>query len=314
MAILTFGPRSVFGFFLQPMSQELGWGRDVFALAVAIQNLLWGAALPFAGAIADRYGSLRALAVGGVIYAAGLALMAYSTTPGMLHLSAGVLVGFGLAGASFTIVLAAFGKLLPESMRTFAFGDRHRRRIVRPVPVLAARGRAAQQRRLAADAADLRRAGAARAAAVVRGRDARDGHERRARRGPQSFREALGEAFGHQSYVLLVLGFFTCGFHIAFITVHLPPYLVDRGLDVSWGGWVLAFIGLFNIFGAISAGLLGSRFPKRYLLSVIYFLRAVAITALRAARRCRRRARSCSAPRWACCGSRPFRSPRRWSR
>ena len=122
MAILTFGPRSVFGFFLQPMSQELGWGRDVFALAVAIQNLLWGVALPFAGAVADRYGSLCALAVGGVIYAAGLALMAYSTTPGMLHLSAGVLVGFGLAGASFTIVLAAFGKLLPELMRTFAFG------------------------------------------------------------------------------------------------------------------------------------------------------------------------------------------------
>jgi MFS family permease len=95
----------------------------------------------------------------------------------------------------------------------------------------------------------------------------------------QSFREALGEAFGHQSYMLLVLGFFTCGFHIAFITVHLPPYLVDRGLDISWGGWVLAFIGLFNIIGAISAGLLGSRFPKRYLLSVIYFLRAVAFTA-----------------------------------
>src|SRR5882672_6903966 len=122
MAILGFGPRSVFGFFLQPMTQELGFGRDVFGLAVAIQNLLWGAALPFVGAIADRYGSLRVLAVGGVIYAAGLALMAYSTTPGMLYLSAWVQIGFGLAGASFTIVLAAFGKLLPESMRTFAFG------------------------------------------------------------------------------------------------------------------------------------------------------------------------------------------------
>ena len=97
-------------------------GRDVFSLAVAIQNLLWGAALPFVGAIADRYGSLSAPSVGGVVYAAGLALMAYATTPGMLYLSAGVLVGFGLAGASFTLVLAAFGKLLPESMRTFAFG------------------------------------------------------------------------------------------------------------------------------------------------------------------------------------------------
>jgi len=94
---------------------------------------------------------------------------------------------------------------------------------------------------------------------------------------PQSFREALGEAFGHGSYVLLVIGFFTCGFHVAFITTHLPPYLVDRGLDAKWGGWVIAFIGLFNIIGSIGAGVLGSRLPKRYLLSTIYLLRAVAI-------------------------------------
>ena len=96
---------------------------------------------------------------------------------------------------------------------------------------------------------------------------------------PQSFRQALGEAFGHGSYVLLVLGFFTCGFHVAFITTHLPPYLVDKGLDAKWGGWVIAFIGLFNIIGSIAAGVLGSRLPKRYLLSTIYSLRAVAITA-----------------------------------
>ena len=122
MAILTFGPRSTFGFFLQPMSNELGWGRDVFALAVALQNLLWGAVQPFAGAVADRYGTIRSLWVGAILYAAGLVLMAYSTTPGMLTLSAGVLIGFGLAGASFTIVLAAFGKLLPLEWRSFAFG------------------------------------------------------------------------------------------------------------------------------------------------------------------------------------------------
>ena len=115
MAILTFGPRSTVGFFLQPMTQELGVGRDVFALAIAIQNLLWGAALPFVGAIADRYGTALPLAVGGIVYAAGLALMAYSTSPAMLYFSTGVLVGFGLAGASFTLVLAAFGKLLPAS-------------------------------------------------------------------------------------------------------------------------------------------------------------------------------------------------------
>ena len=122
MAILSFGPRATLGFFLQPMSQELGWGRDVFGLAIAIQNLLWGAALPFVGAIADRYGTLLPLSIGGLIYAAGLALMAYSTTPAMLDASTGVLIGFGLSGASFTLVLAAFGKLLPESWRTLSFG------------------------------------------------------------------------------------------------------------------------------------------------------------------------------------------------
>ena len=278
MAILGFGPRSVFGFFLQPMTQELGFGRDVFGLAVAIQNLLWGAALPFVGAIADRYGSLRVLAVGGVIYAAGLALMAYSTTPGMLYLSAGVLVGFGLAGASFTLVLAAFGKLLPESMRTFAFGagtaaGSFGQFLFSPLAVALLNSIGWHQTLLVFAVLVLLVVPLAFVVATP-AMDMSVGAVRK-----QSFREALGEAFGHQSYVLLVLGFFTCGFHIAFITVHLPPYLVDRGLDISWGGWVLAFIGLFNIFGAISAGLLGSRFPKRYLLSTIYLLRAIAIAA-----------------------------------
>jgi MFS family permease len=278
MAILGFGPRSVFGFFLQPMSQELGWGRDVFSLAVAIQNLLWGAALPFVGAIADRYGSFRVLAVGGVVYAGGLAMMAHATTPGSLYLSAGVLVGFGLAGASFTLVLAAFGKLLPESMRTFAFGagtaaGSFGQFLFSPLAVALLNNIGWHQTLLVFAVLVLLVLPLAFAVATP-AMDMSVGAVKK-----QSFREALSEAFGHQSYVLLVLGFFTCGFHIAFITVHLPPYLVDRGLDISWGGWVLAFIGLFNIIGAISAGLLGSRFPKRYLLSVIYFLRAVAFTA-----------------------------------
>jgi MFS family permease len=278
MAILGFGPRSVFGFFLQPMTQELGWGRDVFSLAVAIQNLLWGAALPFVGAIADRYGSFRVLAVGGVVYAGGLAMMAYATTPGSLYLSAGVLVGFGLAGASFTLVLAAFGKLLPESMRTFAFGagtaaGSFGQFLFSPLAVALLSNIGWHQTLLVFALLVL----LVLPLAFVVATPAMDMSVGAVKK--QSFREALGEAFGHQSYVLLVLGFFTCGFHIAFITVHLPPYLVDRGLDISWGGWVLAFIGLFNIIGAISAGLPGSRFPKRYLLSTIYVLRAVAFTA-----------------------------------
>ncbi|TMI98322.1 MAG: MFS transporter [Alphaproteobacteria bacterium] len=276
MAILTFGPRSVMGFFLQPMTQELGFGRDVFSLALAIQNLLWGAALPFVGAIADRYGTAVPLAVGGIVYAAGLALMAYSTSPAMLHLSSGVLVGFGLAGASFTLVLAAFGKLLPEQWRGFAFGlgtasGSFGQFLFSPLAVGLLKEIGWHNTLLTFAVMVLLVLPLAFVVATPP-MDMGTGAVRK-----QSFREALGEAFGHTSYILLVLGFFTCGFHIAFITVHLPPYLVDRGLDVSWGGWVLAFIGLFNIIGAISSGLLGSRFPKRYLLSIIYTLRAIAI-------------------------------------
>lgn len=278
MAVLTFGPRSVMGFFLQPMTQELGIGRDVLALAIAIQNLLWGAALPFVGAIADRYGTALPLAVGGIVYAAGLALMSYSTTPAMLHLSTGVLVGFGLAGASFTLVLAAFGKLLPESWRGVAFGigtasGSFGQFLFSPLAV-GLLGAIGWHQTLLVFAALVLLVLPLAFVVATPPMDMSVGAVKK-----QSFREALGEAFGHGSYILLVLGFFTCGFHIAFITVHLPPYLVDRGLDVSWGGWVLAFIGLFNIIGAISSGLLGSRFPKRYLLSIIYTLRSVAIAA-----------------------------------
>jgi MFS family permease len=279
MAILTFGPRSTFGFFLQPLSTELGTGRDVFAFAVAIQNLLWGAAQPFAGAIADRFGTLRSLWVGAILYAAGLVLMAYSTTPGMLTLSAGVLIGFGLAGASFTIVLAAFGKLLPENRRSFAFGagtaaGSFGQFLFSPLAV-ALIGAVGWKSTLVTFAVLVL---ICLPLAFAVATPAQDTSAAANAVRPQTFREALGEAFGHNSYILLVLGFFTCGFHVAFITVHLPPYLLDKGLDAKWGGWVIALIGLFNIIGSISAGILGSKLPKRYLLSTIYFLRAVAIT------------------------------------
>ena len=276
ISIFTFGPRSTFGFFLQPMSQELGFGRDVFALSIAIQNLLTGVGQPIAGAIADRFGTLRALIGGTLLYVAGLVLMSYSTTPGMLHLSAGVLIGFGLSGASFAIVLSAFGKLMPEAWRSFSFGvgtaaGSFGQFLFSPLAV-ALLGTVGWHQTLLIFAVVVLLV--LPLAFVIATRPADEG-ARTVR--PQSFREALGEAFGHSSYVLLVIGFFTCGFHVAFITTHLPPYLVDRGLDAKWGGWVVAFIGLFNIIGSIGAGVLGSRLPKRYLLSTIYFLRAVAI-------------------------------------
>src|SRR6186997_535786 len=234
---IGFGPRAALGLFLTPMSSAYSWGRDVFALALAIQVLIWGAATPFAGAIADRFGSLRVLSIGAVLYCSGLVLMSFSTTPGMLDLSAGVLTGLGIAGTSFTLVLAAFSKLMPTEWRGFAFG------------VGTAAGSFGQF------------LFSPLAVGLI---------------GLLGWQHAL-KAFGHRSYVLLVLGFFTCGFQLLFITVHLPSYLVDRGLSVDAGAWTIGVIGLFNIFGSIAAGWLGDKMPKRYLLSVIYLLRSLAV-------------------------------------
>ncbi|MCK9908946.1 MFS transporter [Microbacteriaceae bacterium K1510] len=276
VSLLAFGPRSALGFFLSPMSQANGWGRDVFALALAIQNLLWGLGQPFAGGIADRYGTVRVLAGGAVAYALGLALMANSATPGMLTLSAGVLIGFGLSGCSFTIVIGAFGKLLPDNWRSLGFGcgtaaGSFGQFLYSPLGVALMDKFGWQNALLIFSGATLLILPLSVALATGRG-----GAGAATTSVPkQSLRQALSEAFGHRSYVLLVLGFFTCGFQLAFITVHLPAYLIDRGLSVEVGGWTLAVIGLFNIVGSMSAGVLSGRMPKRYLLSFIYFGRAL---------------------------------------
>ena len=278
IGLISFGPRSTFGFFLSPMDAANGWGRDQFGLALAIEMLLWGAGQPFAGALADRFGAPFVLAAGAVLYIIGIVWMAFAVSPFELYMSAGVLIGFGLAGASFTIVLAAFGKLLPQEWRSFAFGagtaaGSFGQFLFSPLAV-ALLGAVGWHNTLIVFAVMVLFCLPLAFAVATPAQDTGAGAAVR----PQSFREALGEAFGHGSYILLVLGFFTCGFHVAFITTHLPPYLLDKGLDAKWGGWVIAFIGLFNIIGSITAGILGSKLPKRYLLCAIYFLRAVAIT------------------------------------
>ena len=277
ISMLSFGPRSSLGFFLTPLSQANGWGRDVFALALALQNLLWGLGQPLAGAIADKYGAPRVLSAGILLYAAGIYLTAYATTPGMLYFSAGVLVGFGLSGCAVPAVIGALGKLLPDDWRTFAFGavtaaGSFGQFLFSPLAVNLM-DQYGWQSTLAIFAATMlivvplslvlmapRRPPGAPAAAPA-----------------QSAMQALTEAFGHRSYVLLVLGFFTCGFQLAFVTVHLPSYLIDRGLSVQIGGWTLAVIGLFNIIGSMSSGYLSGFLPKRYILSFIYFARALSI-------------------------------------
>jgi MFS family permease len=277
ISMISFGPRATLGFFLTPMSQVNGWGRDVFGLALAIQNILWGLGQPFAGAIADRFGTTRVLCAGGALYAMGLILMAYSTSPGMLDLTAGVLIGFGLSGCSFSVVLAAFGKLLPERLRLVAFGagtaaGSFGQFLYSPVAVSLMDAFGWQTALLVFGAGMLLVLPLSLALATA---PAETGASEGA--ASQSLRQALSEAMGHRSYVLLVLGFFTCGFQLAFITVHMPAYLIDRGLSAQVGGWTIAVIGLFNIVGSLASGWLGTLMPKRYLLSFIYFARAAAV-------------------------------------
>jgi MFS family permease len=279
IALLSFGPRSTLGFFVQPMSREFSWGRDVFGLALAVQNLLWGLGQPVAGAIADRFGVLRVMCVGAVLYAGGLFMMRYAATPLSLDISAGVLIGFGLSGCSFNLVLSAFAKLLPPERRGVALGagtaaGSFGQFLFAPFGV-AMIDNFGWQMALTVFAGlmllivplSLALATPPAESANVPAAD------------QQSFRTALAEAFGHRSYVLLVLGFFTCGFQLAFITVHLPAYLVDQGIPAQTGGWVIAAIGLFNIVGSLGVGWLQNFFPKRYILSAIYFLRAMSIMA-----------------------------------
>jgi len=282
IALLGFGPRSAFGFFLTPMSSANGWGRDVFALAFALQNLLWGMGQPFAGAVADRFGMVRVLCAGALMYAAGLALMAYTTSPVTLQVTAGVLIGFGLSGCSFNLVIAAFGKLLNERYRMIAIGagtaaGSFGQFLFAPFGVALIDNVGWQQALLVFGGLLLLILPLAFALATPPNAPKPPGAAENADN--QTLMGALAEAFGHRSYIFLVLGFFTCGFQLAFITLHLPAYLIDRGLSAQVGGWALATIGLFNIIGSISVGWLAGRYPRRYLLAINYFLRAVFIAA-----------------------------------
>ena len=275
---LGFGPRAALGLFLTPVTHAYGWGRDVFGLAMAIQVLVWGTVTPFAGAIADRFGSLIVLASGALMYCAGLVLMAYSTTPGMLDLTAGVLCGLGIGATSFTLIIASFSKLMPPEWRSLSFG------------LGTAAGSFGQFLFLPLASAFIAKFDWQTALMILGGIVLFIMPFALAVRTPpmdvsagpggvqkQSLVQALAEAFGHRSYVLLVLGFFTCGFQLLFITVHLPAYLVDRGLSVDAGAWTIGTIGLFNIVGSISSGWLMERMPKRYLLSLLYMLRSLAV-------------------------------------
>jgi MFS family permease len=273
IAMIAFGPRSTLGFFLTPLSSANHWGRDVFAFALAVQNLLWGIGQPLSGIIADRFGTVRVLCAGAILYAVGLVVMSQAGSASAMDLSA-TLIGFGLAGCSFPVVLSALGKIVPQQHRTLAFGfataaGSFGQFLYSPVAV-ALMDKVGWQETLLVFAASM-------LVVLPLSLALATPPSETGQAGSQSLRQALNEAFAHRSYVLLVLGFFTCGFQLQFMTVHLPAYLIDRGLSAEIGGWTIAIIGLFNIVGSITTGWLSNRVPKRYVLSSLYFTRAAAI-------------------------------------
>ena len=271
---LGLGIRASFGLFLQPMSMDLGWGRSHFSFAMALSNLIWGLAQPFFGAWADKKGAGRVVAVSGLLYAGGLALMPFSTTPLMLDASAGLMVGLGLSGVSFGVILGVVGRAFPPERRSLALGiassgGSFGQFLMLPFGQLLISTLGWQTALLVL--AGIIMATVPLAAAMTEGR------RPVATGAQQSLNQALREAGAHSGFWYLTAGFFVCGFQVAFISVHLPAYLVDVRMTPAVGATALALIGLFNIAGSFVAGYLGGRFSKKYLLSGIYILRAVII-------------------------------------
>ena len=279
LLLMSFGLRSGFGLFVQPISEANQWGREVISISLATQNLVWGLVSVFAGGLADRFGNVRVIIGGTILYALGLWLMAGVDSPWLLHSSAGVLIGAGIAGTTFGIVLPAMARAVGPEKRQWALGvgtaaGSMGQFVMVPITlglmdsfgwVLALQIMAAGSLFMALLAMPL---------APYSGAS-----EASAKNVPaQSVAQALREAIGHTSYCLLVTGFFVCGFHIAFITVHMPAFLVDKGFDASLGAWSIALIGICNVVGAYSSGVLSSIFPRRHLLVWIYLGRSVAIT------------------------------------
>ncbi|HXR01289.1 MAG TPA: MFS transporter [Pseudomonas sp.] len=270
---LSLGTRHGFGLFLPPMSAQFGWGREVFAFAIALQNLVWGLAQPFTGALADRFGAAKVVLVGGVLYAVGLAMMSLADSPASLSLSAGLLIGMGLSGTTFSIILGVVGRALPAEKRSMGMG------------LASAAGSFGQFAMLPGTLGLIGWLGWSMAlvalgllvalilplVAMLKDKPIP------VTAGQQTLREALHEACTHSGFWLLAFGFFVCGFQVVFIGVHLPAYLVDQHLPATVGTTVLALIGLFNVFGTYIAGWLGGRMSKPRLLTGLYLLRAVVI-------------------------------------
>ena len=274
---LAMGVRHGFGFWLQPISQEHGWTRETYSLAMALQNLMWGAFGPFAGMAADRFGTARVVIVGALLYVAGLIWMATVAHPTLFVLGTGILIGAALACTAFGAVSGIIGRTAPEHKRSWAFG------------ISSAASSFGQFVMMPVEQQLISMAGWQGAFFVLAGLvgllmlpmafGLRELPAEKTTGPQQSVWEATREAFGYRPFLLLVAGYFVCGFQVVFIGVHMPAYLKDKGImDPSVAVMALALIGLFNIFGSYYAGKLGGFLPKRYLLSSIYLTRAVVIS------------------------------------
>ncbi len=270
---LNMGTRQTFGLFLEPMTAELGIGRGNFALAIAVQNLIWGFLTPVFSVFADRYGTARCVAFGGIVYICGLLIMALGDSVFALHLGGGVLVGIAVAACGFPLVLSAVARSVPPERRSAALG------------IASAGGSVGQFLLLPFTQITMGWLGwvgalvvlAALSALIVPLSAALAGKPATASSSDLTLGAAVTEARRHRGYQLLTGGFFVCGFHVAFIATHLPAYINTFGLDPLVGASALGIIGFFNIIGGLLAGYLGGRYRKKYLLSGIYLARAVSI-------------------------------------
>ena len=277
IAMLTFGPRSAMGFFQIPLLEEKGWDRTTFGLAMAIQNLLWGLGQPVFGAIADKFGTARVLVAGAVFYSAGLVIMAIAPSPFWLHFGGGVLVGLGIAAGSFGIILAAFARNVPADKRSIVFGlgtaaGSSGMFFFAPISrtMIDTLGWSDTLIGMAIMMAIIPVA-----AIALRGKPETRGEHAAV---DQSIRQALAQAFGHKSYLLLTSGFFVCGFQVAFITAHFPAYISDLGLAERWAVVAIGSIGFFNIIGSLASGFIGQHYSKPIFLTLIYIGRSIAVT------------------------------------
>ncbi len=269
----AFGVRQTYGLMMDPISSARGWGREVFSFAVALQSLFWGLSQPVWGGIADRYGAGRVVACSAVIYTAGLYLMASSTTPFEMYFSTGFLTGVGLSGTSFPIMLAVVARNVSAERRSLflgiaSAGGSSGQFLVVPVAQvwITSYGYASTLLILTAMTALL-----VPLAVTVSGRAQPDDQPLH----NQTVPDAIREAGGHGGFLLLIAGFFVCGFQTMFIGAHLPAYLTDAGASPTLGATALAVIGLFNVVGCFMWGALGGRFSKKYMLAVLYVGRSL---------------------------------------